>query len=465
MLLWGFSLFYSCTVEEIPKPDTPTSGQDVNQWIEQTMRRYYLWEEEIPRSEQLDFGQDAESFFYSLLTRKDGKTQSGGSHYFYSSINRKSNASSTKAYQGEGYSFGFEFQYYFIRNLNMYALLVLYVIPASPAEQAGIKRGDWIVKINSRDVPGDAQSLLDALDTSSPVTVAFGVAAKPGAAVNQKKLTADKVTDNPVFAGKTLTRGKRKVAYLAYNHFTAGPTEEAGDEQFNNTLRETFRQFKAENPDEFVLDLRYNGGGLVSCARLLATMLAPASALNDVFCKLTYNGQEGSYSNTTLTLSADLLKPGGENLNLTRLYVITSQRTASASEAVINGLKPYLNSNLVIVGDTTEGKNVGSVTFDDDRYEWELHPIVSRLSNKAGFSDYAGGFPPDFFCDESEADTYYDLGDEREYMLNLILEHIAYGTPLPSVKQSSLRSSDALRLEPLYNSLETKKTNGVVLDR
>jgi C-terminal processing protease CtpA/Prc len=465
LLLCLCALSGSCTVEELPEPEPSEEQSSVNEWIEQTMRRYYLWENEIPDGKRLDFRQEAEPFFFSLLTQKDGKTESGG-HYFYSSINRKNADGTTKSYRGEGYSFGFEFQYYYIRNRNMYALLVLYVLPGSPAEQNGVRRGDWIVSIGGNKVPADAASLLKALDTASPVTTSFEIAKEPGASVSIISLTAAAVTDNPVFVHKMIPYGNRKVAYLAYNHFTAGPTETTGDEQFNNSLREAFKAFKKEHPTDFVLDLRYNSGGLVSCAQLLATMLAPASALDDVFCKLTYNGK-GSYRDSELKLDSKYMKEGagGENLNPNRLFVITSTRTASASEAVINGLKPYLGSNLILIGDTTEGKNVGSVTFEDDRYEWELHPIVSRLSNKDGFSDYEHGFPPDVFCDESDTPVYYELGDEREFMLKPILDYIAHDIPISFGILSALRSADRPLLIPLYNSLERRRTNAVVLDR
>ncbi|MDR1557361.1 MAG: hypothetical protein LBS88_10095 [Tannerellaceae bacterium] len=459
-----FFLFCGCQSEEtpVPEPDPdpePGEEQIANQWIEETMRRYYLWEEDIPQKENLDFTQDATSFFFSLLTDKDGKTRTNG-HYYYSSINPKSNTS-TRSYMGNGYSFGFEFQYYYISSLRKYALLVLYVLPGSPAENAGMKRGDWVMEINQAPVPGDTEALLKLLDTTSPVTQTFGIASRPGLPVsNTIQLTAATVEDNPVFLHKIIPYGGRRIAYLVYNHFTAGPTDTTDDELFNNTLREVFRWFKTEKPDEFILDLRYNGGGLVSSAQLLATMLAPASALDDVFCRLTYNKRNNSYSDRTLNLDSKYMKQGaaGENLDLSRLYVITSSRTASASEAVINGLDPYMD--VILTGEQTEGKNVGSVTFDDERFEWELHPIVSRLSNKNGFSDYENGFPPDIPCEEPDTVTYYELGDEREFMLNTVLKHLAGET-----RGVTLRPTDnKLTLLPLGHSLDRRKTNAVILD-
>ncbi|MDR1644761.1 MAG: PDZ domain-containing protein [Tannerellaceae bacterium] len=459
-LLWAI-LLCSCTEKEVPEPDSSSDYSEYpeNEWIEKTMRRYYLWEDEIPKKEKLDPEEEPESFFYSLLTEKDGKTRNK-THYYYSSINAKS--SSTKSYQGEGYSYGFEFQYFQILNYAdyEYALLALYVLPGSPAEKEGLKRGDWIVEINGKPVSGNVQTLLNALDTTSPeATITLGVTDDPRTSVKSSKtLQAATVEDNPVFLHKIITYGGKRIAYLVYNHFTSGPTDTTGDELFNNTLRDAFRQFKAEQPDEFILDLRYNGGGLVSCAQLMATMLAPQSALGDIFCKLTYNGKENSYQDRTIKLDKKYMEEGagGANVDLKRLYVIVSSRTASASEAVINGLRAYIP--VILVGEQTEGKNVGSVTFDD--YDWELHPIVSRLSNKNDFSDYEDGFSPDLLCDEyKEIKTYYDLGDEREYMLRATLEYIT------GSGSASFRSSGQPSLIPLYNSLDRKKTNGVQLNR
>jgi C-terminal processing protease CtpA/Prc len=452
-------LFLSgCTKnEDVIPPDV--EDYPGNLWIEERMRRYYLWEDEIPEKDLLDARQEAETFFFTLLTEKDGKKASDGSHYYYSTIEKKTD-SPTRSYQGNGYSFGFEFQYYYIEQLKVYALAVLYVLPGSPAEKEGMRRGDWIMEIDGKSVSGDVGELHKALDTTLAPTVVFGSTRNFREPVTERrKVTAAVVDDNPVFFKSIIESGGRRIAYLMYNHFTSGPTDEATDELFNNTLREAFAWFKAQEAVDFILDLRYNGGGLVSSAQLLSTMLAPASALDDVFCNLTYNGHVNSYSDRVMKLDSRYMRQGsqGENLNLTRLYVITSSRTASASEAVINGLRPYMD--VFLIGEETEGKNVGSVTFEDDRYDWKLHPIVSRLSNKDGFSAYEDGFVPDLRCEEA-GNTYYEyeIGDEREYMLNAALQYITGKT-----RAGSADSNAGPDIKALYNSLDSKKTNGAIL--
>ncbi len=459
-----FSLFLSCTDEESPKP-TP-SDSTANEWIEETMRKYYYWYEDIPEKNKLNFSLEPDQFFYSLLSDKDGKTRP------YSTINKKT--TNSRAYMGERYSFGFEFLYYRVQeNPNVYALRILYVAPGSPAANAGLKRDSWIYELNGRPLPdtNNTSEITDMLYASSSSTIRFGVLDENSTALRQIEITSiPDVTDNPVYVYKTfpLVNGK-KAGYLLYNHFTAGPVNNGQDETFNNSLRDALARIKTEKPEDFILDLRYNGGGLVSSARLLSTMLAPANALGDVFCNLIYNtNKDNNYQDQTLYLDPKLATQGSQvvNLDIKRLFVITSNWTASASEAVINGLSPYLglNQNLIIMGNKTEGKNVGSITFDDDRYEWELHPIVSKISNKNNDSDYADGFHPTagFNCVETQQDIFYELGDEREFMLKQLLNYINYGTAIDDGR-NQLKSAGNKCLTPLYNSLERKRLNGVLL--
>jgi len=442
-----------CIVDDIP----PKEDKPVNEWIEETMRKYYLWEDEIAGQEALDLSADPETFFQSMLSDKDGKVGKG---YHYSTINKKS--SSTKANMGDGYSFGFEYQYYIIEKMNKYALLILYVLPGSPADDRGFKRGDWIMDINNKEVPRTTAELIRLMDVSSAVTATFGISNDPGEAVRDRlDLTASLVTDNPVFVNKTILYGnpQRKIAYLVYNHFTSGPTGATNDEQFSNRLRDAFANFKAEKPDEFILDLRYNGGGELVASQLLGTMLAPESALGEIFCNQVYNEKQKG-SNKPVLLDTKNIKEGA-NLDLKKLYIITSKRTASASEAIINGLSPFLglNTKLILVGEKTEGKNVGSLAFKDENYDWEIHPIIIRLSNSEGFSDYDTGFEPTFQCEEG-SNVQYDLGDTREYLLRKVLDYIVAGSP---IRATSLRSTDEFNLVPIYNSLDGKKRNEMVI--
>ncbi|GHV52618.1 peptidase S41 [Bacteroidia bacterium] len=442
----------ACVIDEPVKNDN-----SANKWIEETMRQYYLWEDEIPDAAKLDHTLEPEEFFQSMLSAKDGKAR-----YHYSTINKTKGA--TKSYMGEDNTFGFEYQYFSImgegNQTRYYALLVLYVLPESPASEKGLKRGDWILQINRNPVPANAAALLEALDTTTPAEVVFGLNSSlpQSLAVTQEMaLTPRMVVDNPVFADTTFSYEGQKIAYLLFNHFTDGVTD--NDETFHDSMREAFARFQANNPTDFILDLRYNPGGLVKTAQLLATMLAPATALDDVFCHFIYN-QKLQHTRESLFLDTKYMLQGntpGANLDLKRLFVITSNRTASASEAVINGLAPYMNGQIILVGGTTEGKNVASSTFSNESLGWEIHPIISRISNKEEFSDYSSGFPPTYPCEEMRQETFFELGDTREFMLKQVLDFIAHGTPIRD-GVSSLRSSGSLRLVPGYSSIERRSS-------
>ena len=162
-----------------------------------------------------------------------------------------------------------------------------------------------------------------------------------------------------------------------------------------------------------MLDLRYNGGGLVTSAQILAELLAPESALGNTFCYLQYNDIQSK-------MVTYKLEGAEQNLNLPRLFVLTSNRTASASEAVINGLRPYYD--VYLLGEQTEGKNVGSITLTNDKYDYELHPIVCRIFNVQDQSEYKDGFSSDWEPDEPNSDyrpivNHVELGDKENDVL------------------------------------------------
>lgn len=142
--------------------------------------------------------------------------------------------------------------------------------------------------------------------------------------------------------------------------------------------------FRTQQVNEFILDLRYNNGGLLSCAELLCTMLAPSSALGQELGYLEFNNRFNPQI-VPFTLNSGLIG-NGANLNLNTLYVLTSSQTASASEMVINCLAPYMD--VVIIGGTTVGKNVGSRNFSSPELMITMNPIVCKIYNSEGKSDY-----------------------------------------------------------------------------
>ncbi len=459
LLLFAASMlvcFSSCSDDDPDDIEFEGEWKEVNKWIYERMTDYYLWYDEIPSQKKLDGMADPDELFYNLLSRKDGKDyldEDGQTrHYYYSYLTAK--GSSSKSYMGEDISLGFEYQTYY-NDQKQYSLRVLYVLPDSPAEIAGIKRGDWVVRIDGNDV---STALISSLDNGSTHTL--GLSDEFRGTVNRTvSVTARAVTDNPVYEDKIITYNGQEVAYLMYNHFNPSETG-TGDGAFNASLREAFAGFKNKGVRKLILDLRYNGGGYVDCANLLAGMIVPEASLGDLFCKTTYNMKNKSDSSEKYfnkgAYTTDIAK---YNLNLDEVYIITSSRSASASELVIAGLQPYMD--VIIIGDRTEGKNVGSINFSDSKYDWELQPIVCTVTNKNNY-EYSSGIPADFEVIVDNKIPLGVIGHPEEYLLMHALEVATTGS-LPGNEQFTKGSREDLI--PGYYSLDRKwkKSGGLIL--
>ncbi len=282
----------------------------------------------------------------------------------------------------------------------------------SPAEEAGLKRGDWILGVNGSW--GTIQDY-DALRSGGDISLLLGEITGDGTELTPTReitLGASRaVEDTPFLKDSVYTYGGKRIGYLMYNHFASGPDEyDYSDTSYNQYLRELFEDFKSANVNEFVLDLRYNGGGLINCAQLLASLLVGENALGEPFCIVEYNDKNSDRNETLSYLKTTEVMAG--NLDLRRLFVLTGSTTASASELVINALRPYMDVR--IIGRQTLGKTVGMTVYNESRrYGWILSPITSRIYNRDLEADYEDGFLPDVAINEFASDLveFGDLGD------------------------------------------------------
>lgn len=454
-ILVSLVVFISCQPDD--SGNTPPAGvKQTNEWIEDIMRDHYLWYEDIPASSSLNYKKDPENFYASMLSDKDGKTRNG-LHYYYSTI--ESNSGVTKSDLSRTATYGLLVAKYGTQYKGREVDFgwVIYVLPGSPAEDAGLKRGDWIMGINSAEPNitdiamlnsgGDAVFYLGKYDESRRKLISNGSVRIAAARI---------VEDNPIFFHQVYSVAGKKVGYLVYNHFTSGP-DGYKDNTYNDQLKSIFTDFKNQGVNEFILDLRYNGGGLVNSARLLASYLAPVSALGNDFCVMEYNNKQRT--KTLVQKFESQANAGAANLNLSKLYVIVSSNTASASEAVINTLIPYIGrSNIVLLGEQTEGKYVGAEEFKDDNYEWILHPITLYIYNANHKADYDDGFAPDVQINELVfGNTLYPLGDPDELLLNAAFGLISGEYDL--TKSDGMPSSEK---NPIVLSLDSRKNNGLI---
>ena len=415
-----------------------------DRWIDDTMRVWYYWKQDIPHTNDLNYFSPPFEFFASVLSEQDGKDGQP-----FSTIDSL-DAPATRGVSSTDYGYGFQYTTNHVEDNDtaLYARL-LYVSPDSPAGEAGLERGDWILEMDGEPITENNYSRLNGGEGIT-LTVGYYDAAQDtilAYAEPQTLAPARTFYDNPVHYRNVYVSGSKRVGYLVYNHFTGGLTESSTE--YDDDLREAFSYFATEQVNEFVLDLRYNNGGQLSCASLLCAMLAPSSALGQTLAYLEFNESIGEQE---MVFDESLIQ-GGANLNLSRLYVLTSTETASASEMLINCLKPYME--VVLVGGTTVGKNVASRAFVNEELMLEMRPIVCKLYNADRESEYAEGFTADVSVDENgDMARFLPFGNPDELMLYTAL-NLINGT------QSGTQQAAAQTVTVKYNSVARKASQAV----
>lgn len=304
---------------------------------------------------------------------------------------------------------------------------VRYILPNSDASTKDIKRGDLFTAVNGTQLTiSNYQTLLLAAESYT-----LNLADYDGSTIvaNGKSvaLTKTVLSENPIYINKVIESGSHKIGYLMYNGFYAN---------YDTDLNNAFASLKSQGITDLVLDLRYNSGGSVLTATRLASMIT-GQFTGQVFAKQQWNEKINAYfeaesPESLLNNFTDKMGTVAINsLNMTTVYILTTKSSASASELVINGLKPHIN--VVQIGDVTTGKNVGSVTLYDsptfgseDRnpnHRYAMQPIVLKIVNSDGFGDYYNGLTPDYPLKETIS-TFGVLGSTTEPLLSTAIGKI-----------------------------------------
>ena len=482
-MLFAALLLGACGSDPIPEPD-PSDPEDVqvNKWTYQILSYYYLWNEEV-KTIKPAYETDYQSFLTNVLSAMktntlDGKSQDGTrSFYSYitsSPVTRASNFEFEPTYGMSIRAYGFNIQSQSGKVLRYFAR-IQYVTPNSPAANAGLKRGDWIGRIDGKQLLAtnfsDINKLLPSNSSSVKVlkcsftanSTNDGVIFKEEAESKAVTLTRASVEENPIHTHKVLTTSHgAKVGYLLFNQFKRGydETDLANSDEYEQQLRTVFGEFKSAGVEELVLDLRYNGGGYVSTAQLLSSLIAPQAKLGSKWLECRPNASRKStwYNLLTADEVADC------NLSLNRIYVIASETSASASELMINNMRG-LDVEVIHVGTQTEGKVVGMEVIDHlfnstdkaefGNYRYTLHPVTFRSYDAKGKSDYANGLTPNYFYNEYMDEEslrwieWGELGDAQEPMLKIALGLIDGVEPNRSATRASKINVDAVECPKL----------------
>ncbi|MCB0456775.1 MAG: S41 family peptidase [Flavobacteriaceae bacterium] len=429
LILFVLPLFTSCFKDQDDEIN-PSSVSEINDFIYRGLNFFYLYKADTPELANDYFANDSDynNFLNSYATPESFFDYLKSSQDRFS-ILVDNYIELENALSGITKNNGMEYGLvrYPEQNGNVFGY-VRYVLPNTDAANKGLKRGDIFNSI-------DGQQLTESnyVTLLAPDSYAIGLATFDGQTINATgnsvELLKGEVTENPIHTTQTFEVNGHKIGYLMYNGFTS---------DFDSQLNSAFGQFKANGVTDLVLDLRYNGGGAVRTATYLASMIT-GQYTGQIFYTEQWNAdRQDAYAENGVFVSN--FEGGGESINslhLNRVYVLTSSRTASASELVINGLAPHIE--VIQIGTNTTGKFQASFLMYDSPnfgrsganlgHTYAMLPLVFKTANAAGNTDYVNGLFPDI----EQAEDYSNLGvlgDVNEPLLATAIANIV-GIPAP----------------------------------
>ena len=348
---------------DVPQTGTAACTNDgQKQFVLDNMNAWYLWNDLLPASVDIgDYASPEELLDFLTSFQPLDK---------FSFIN---SAAADSQFFGEGKFEGFGFSSLFVATDD---LRLTRVFSGSPADMGGLGRGQKFLRLNDRTI-ADIQANEGIGAVFDLQTLTFEMQRVDGSILTTT-ITQDIVTIDPVPQWRVIDAGNgRNVGYMEFATFISTATPK---------FETVFAAFKAAGFNDVIIDLRYNGGGLVSTAELMGDYLGGSIARNLIFSQTEFNADRASANK-----SIELFEFIADSLSLSRLIIIATQGTASASELVTNGMIPHVE--VTIVGDRTFGKPVGQIGLEF--CEKILRPTSFRTSNAEGFGDFFAGLPVD----------------------------------------------------------------------
>lgn len=475
-------LFTSCEKKDTsliaPTITDLTVDDNINLFIWKGLTNYYLWQKDVPELVDGYF-----SSYDDLYTHF--RNFSSPETVFESLLNRPTDRFSwivddyielENSFQGINLSSGMEFGAVRYRNgSNDVFAYVRYVLPNSDADNKGITRGMLFNTIDGTQLNlTNYQNLLFGNSTNYTIGLADFNDGNPIANGNSISLIKTELQENPIAVAKVITEGSKKVGYLMYNQFARN---------YDGQLNAVFANFKSENIDELIIDLRYNPGGFVSSATYLGSMIT-GQFNGELYSQEIWNDKVtaawpterfiNNFTNEIRNVENDevILQENINSLNLNKVYFIVSSRSASASELVINSLSSYIDVR--VIGRTTSGKQVGSITLYDSEnlqrtganlntnHTYAMQPLVLEISNKNGVN-YPEGIVPesDAFPGIDLPENYGNLGvlgERSDPLLEATLNYISTGN-------KTFGKTNAFNFDEIYDSkLATPSKDNMLVD-
>ena len=432
LYLFLYSLLFTSCFED--NDDNGASASEINDFVWNGMNAAYLYKQEISDLDNDRFN-DSDEYASYLNNYNSPEDLFESLIYERDNIDKFSliidNYIELEQYlSGVSLSNGLNYGLVYLPNSNNEIFgFVRYVNNGSAADLANINRGDIFRSVDG--VPLSVDNYSDLL-SQEIYTINFAnyfnndtdninddTIELNGINIELQKVPLVK---NPVHHYSTLDYSSGKIGYLMYNQFVSN---------YDDYLKTIFSEFKSNSIDELILDLRYNPGGSINSAIVLASLIT-GQFENEIFNTEQWNNDIQNYwINNNPEYLINRFTTFQSSLNLSRVYILTTRSSASASELIINCLKPYIN--VVQIGTTTYGKYQASITLYDSEnfsnqnvnrsHSYALQPLVLKTLNVNGVTDYYNGINPDYEYEERAFDMG-QIGDLNEPMLNFTLDII-----------------------------------------
>jgi len=445
-----------------------TVNDEINYFIWKGLNTYYLWQKEVPDLADNRFANFTDLYFYfrGYSSPEDVfeslRHQPGTVDRFSWIVDDY--VALENSFNGINLSNGMEFGLvqYTNGSDNVFGY-VRYVIANSDADAKDVSRGMIFNSINGSQLTlTNYRNLLFNDDFSYTVGFADFNDGAPIANSNDISLTKEELQENPVALTKVFTEGANKIGYLMYNQFARN---------YDGQLNAAFSNFISEGINELIIDLRYNGGGSVSSATYLGSMVT-GQFNGDLYSQEVWNDKVrnaipaerflNNFTDEIKNTDANgnvVLQESINSLGLDNVYFITTYSTASASELVINSLSSHIDVKLV--GKTTRGKQVGSITlYDSDNlqkngsnlnpdHKYAMQPLVLEISNKDNINYPNGIIPGTTFPGIELGEDYNNLGalgERTDPLLDRTLIYITTGA------KTSNKTGEFYNFNEIFNS-------------
>ncbi len=421
---------------------------EISDFVWKGMNFWYFWQDDSPLladSQSSDparykilikDNKDPRQFFDNLRYKVDQPAGDRFSWYIDDYIEQE------KSFQGISRDHGMQFRLAYTRpsSNNLFGFVQV-VHKESDAEKQGVKRGMMFTHVDGTSL--NINNYISLLYNQTSFTINLATPQFEGEDFIGFELTGqdielteqDNFSRNPIVVNKIIEVGQHKIGYFFYNQFV-------GNLDRHREINDVFAEFKSAAITDLVVDLRYNSGGFSATGDLIAAAISGRDGSDVVGINFWNKKVETTYP----FLAGPDYFPSEigdgtpiNKLDLDRVYFITSMRTASASEGLINNLKPYMD--VIVVGEKTVGKNDGSFTLYDKidappsqyvgrdngtvnpRHKNAIQPLVVKSGNSDGFYEFQDGIPPDLILNELPF-SLGTLGDKTERLLKAVLDMI-----------------------------------------